>query len=138
MLVGSMMVRNELQSDPTDRVLILLGALLAIVSILFVFWLMIEEAPGVKPAVQDEYAAEIPGLPDVTLPSLRDYSLVFASDERALVLFNGHIFLLREGSPLPDATHLAGFVFQNGYWAIANSDGLVLEPLDSLTTPIGS
>jgi hypothetical protein len=132
-----MMVRNELQPDRTDRVLILLGALLAILSILFVFSMMVE-VPGVKPAVQDEYPTEIVVLPEVTLPSLRDYSLIFASSERALVLFNGHIFLLREGSPLPDATHLAEFVFQNGYWAIANSDGLVLEPLNSLTMPIGS
>lgn len=128
---------NGLRADRTDRVLILFGILLAIVSILFVFWMM-EEAPGVKPAVQDEYPAEISELPEIPLPAPFDYQLVFASSERALVLFNGHIFLLRQGSPLPDATHLSRFLFQNGAWAIANSDGYVLEPLDSLTTPIGS
>lgn len=132
------MVRNELQSDRTDRVLVLLGILLAIVSVLFVLWLMIEKAPGVRPAVQDEFAeipAELPALP---LPSLLDYSLVFASSERALVLFDGHIFLLRQGSPLPDSTHLSDFVYRNGSWAIANSDGDVLERYDSLTTLVGS
>lgn len=122
----------------SDRALTLIGLLLACASLLFTVRMIVDPpVPDVVPPSASDLI-ETGTTPAKGTARAADYELIVASQDRALVLFDGHIFYLKPGSQLPDGSIVEGFVPEDGAWSMTTSAGRHLLPGRSATTWIGS
>lgn len=122
----------------SDRVLTLIGLLLACASLLFTARMIVDPpVPDILPPSASG-RIETGTTPAKSTARSADYELVVASRDRALVLFDGRIFYLKPGSQLPDDSVVEEFVLENGAWSMTTSSGRQILPSRASTAWIGS
>ena len=60
--------------------------------------------------------ARTPSLKEINPPQSTHFEILYSAKQRGLMLYNGYVYLLRQGDVLPDGGRVREFQLQDGRW----------------------